>query len=1355
MKAQKLLKEVIENKPGDKVILNEKNNQDRPRAEHYVENAAMADKNETETESEIDSGKTKGNEDSPARLLKEPGSLEEKVNEKSMTEQRDNISPTAETTESHGLQYDEEKGPDSGAEITPKDTSSEKSASQDDKFTTGDKEEVSRGKKGEEEDEPEIKARNEFFEKRAETSNGGNKDNEHQRTREPILAETEDLGDTDGERAEAVIKVRDPSDEKPFNKKPERPMEVSNEGVEEDAGERQEIIKEEIKAKIKAKVSTFEEPFIQSIERPIEDRESIGEYEDSGKLDSEEQSVNEKILTEAKDEDYGTKRDERTSAEKKSKDKDAAEVSSSEDTKALDTEIEVREKEEQSVIGKEDESHTPLCEEKWVAYDDEGECTEDNETEDNAIEPDGESELADANELKMKLEPSHMLTKEGEIFDKIDISENDGFSERSNTQSQTTDEEIENLHRQGRKSPVSDEDLIKQLNRNNDILQDKFHLLRELVGRGFVDAIQELSDENDKEENLVALESLNKLYAEKEQLTDELKQVDSQMKELSQAGDNITDLNKRLDDEEMELLHSLGKIDKSLKRNDDEKLTEHLLKEKEDVCTKLDEINNLLNEHKGVVVEPGNSDALTFPRLMCKKDVLKDDLCEKARQLSYKAKMLERATNESGKENQNMKNSLNSLTAQLAALEDGLQESDNDAYPAKNNKELPPETKSLVKSKKDAENLKAELEREIKRAERDVGRYGRILEEQRNRLQPFKRKRTRIQDSLDLTNSTVSNEGNQVSKQSLDYVKDDVETSEAQLVDKNDASDSNGAENERYGVVKAKIEELDFAISNLKLPLELEKEVIEGIPVADKLGIINRVKTHTEEDLKCLEEKILQEQDKLREAGFIDPPKLIKDLEEKENLTKEIEELKNYKSSVDGFRNEDDLPFVQLLKRLIFKNESLEEEISKLDGEIANEQCNFLDARQFKITGKVNAESKSNIKGLLDIKGTLVKGLQDVNEKILQSLSASGLKGSQSEFIEECVERKVKLEDEIEKLQDKIDEATISAAEMLADLLKQKFAINEELIHTRENAIEEAKRLQGGVSCNADIPEEMNELLYRAVFTLEPETAGPQESAGLQEGQKLRQRQGVMEESIREKAETLREAKRLKQDPDEVEGAIELVIREKIPVDKELRKIYEDESESKETRLPLSFGSKDNNYVSEATLSLSSTHEKDETDKGSEQSENCSGDKRRELQNNLHKTENRLRNMPQISRPSDESKNYGLRKLRPLIAEKVKLKEDLRQTKLLEDMLNEKERLLQEQFCGKDAWKDHWKTKRKQETELKKLNELIDRRENEMLETEAKKADKETRLDNLNIDQEALDEKIQSLKEKKSTRKDE
>lgn len=104
------------------------------------------------------------------------------------------------------------------------------------------------------------------------------------------------------------------------------------------------------------------------------------------------------------------------------------------------------------------------------------------------------------------------------------------------------------------------------------------------------------------------------------------------MKEFLEVGDdNFIDLNRWLDDEEMGFLYLLGKIDKSFKMNDDEKLIEYFLKEKEDVCIKLDEINNLLNEYKGVIVELRNSDVFIFFRLMYKKDVLKDDLFEKVR----------------------------------------------------------------------------------------------------------------------------------------------------------------------------------------------------------------------------------------------------------------------------------------------------------------------------------------------------------------------------------------------------------------------------------------------------------------------------------------------------------------------------------------------------------------------------------------------------------------------------------------------------------------------------------------------------------------------------------------------------
>ena len=1419
----KAAKTVIESKPEVEVTLNENNNQDRPRGENSMENLTIADENETENDSEIDSGITEGTEDSPVRPFKESGSLEDQANEKNVTEQRDNISPSPENTEIQGLKNNKENEPDSSAEIKPKDKSSETPVYKDDKLTTGDKRKISLGQKGEEEKpstdalakedimgeeerangahlERGINIRDESFEKPAKQTKGGNQGDEKQQAKEPITAETENLGDVDGGSSEPEIKASDPSDKKPLNQKPDKLTEErgdtfqKNESADEDVGERQKIREEEIKPEINPKVATLEQPFTKWSERPTEDGESIQEYKDSENVHSEEHFASGDILAEAWNEDHvnGTKEDGRVSAENKNDDRDATEVEIVEDMKGLDIKSEAREKEGHSVTGKEDEIHKPLDEEKWVASDHEGECREvgktnqDDKSEDCSAGMEDESELGDANEFKTKIEPSHVSPKEGGILDINNALEFDSLSERSDTQSQTTDEDIKKLTRQSSTWPVSDQDLIKELNKNNKLLQSKFNLLRELVGKGFADEIPELSDKKDKEENLAALESVNDLYAEKEKLTDELKQVDSQMTELSTAGDdNLRDLHKRLEDEEIRLLHSLGEISKSIKMNDNEKLREHLLKEKEDVCTKLDEICHLLNEQKEAMPELGSSGAKTVPRLMCKKDALKDDLCEKARQLSYKAKMLEKATTKSGKEKEKLKNSFNSVTVQLAALEEGLRDRGLATYPTTNNKELPRETGSMVKGKKDAENQRAKLEREIKSAEGDIARYDRILKEKRNRLQPFRRKRTRIQDLIDSANSTARTEDEQVSKQSEDDARNGVETSdksiaEAKLVDK--VSDTSDAESERHGVIEAKIEKLDELIRNLKLPRELEKKIVEGIPVADILGIVNRLKPHTEEELDCVEEKILQEQGKLREAGFIHPTKLIEDLEEKENLTKEIDELNNYQPNVHGFRDEEDLLIVKKLENLISKKESLEEKISQLESEISNEQRNFLDARQLQSRGIVSEESESNIKGLLDTKERLAMDLHDANDKILHSLSTGGLKGAQSEFIEECVERKVKLEDQIEKLQDKIDKETVRAAKVLEDLLEQKCAISEELRNARENAIEETQWLHREDSCNRDIPEEMRELISEALLTLESETT----SARLHEGQELRQRQRQMEDIIKERAESLREAKRLEQDPDEVEGALEQVIREKIPVDEVLQKTYENENDSKGTRSPLSFASrkqkrgeieldrlaqdsskdgntldkliadkklggksndkpfKNDKYGSESTLSSTATRENDETNKRSEQSEENLDDKRRELQDNLRQTENRLNNMLQPFTP-DELQKYDLEKLKSLVAKKVRLKENLRQIELLEDLLNEKETFLQEELGGKDAWKDHWERKIKLKTELKKLNEVIDRRESEVLVIEAKKADKEKRLNKLHNDKEAIDEKIQTM----------
>ena len=161
-------------------------------------------------------------------------------------------------------------------------------------------------------------------------------------------------------------------------------------------------------------------------------------------------------------------------------------------------------------------------------------------------------------------------------------------------------------------------------------------MLCELVGKEFVEEIPELK--NRKVEGKDLLQNMNDLYVENEQLTDELKQVDVQIRELAATGsDWSADLNKQLENEEIEVLRSLGEIEKCLRRNDDRELTEHLLKEKENVCTKLDEISNLLDEQKEAMVELGSKEDKTISGLMCKMDVLKDDLNEKAQQLKYKS----------------------------------------------------------------------------------------------------------------------------------------------------------------------------------------------------------------------------------------------------------------------------------------------------------------------------------------------------------------------------------------------------------------------------------------------------------------------------------------------------------------------------------------------------------------------------------------------------------------------------------------------------------------------------------------------------------------------------------------------
>lgn len=982
----------------------------------------------------------------------------------------------------------------------------------------------------------------------------------------------------------------------------------------------------------------------------------------------------------------------------------------------------------------------------------------------------------------------------------VDFSGDVNHTDSCDAQSRTADNAVgDRLELQRSKSPVDDKDLIRQLDTSNKMLHDKFSLLCELVGKEFVEEIPELK--NEKVEGKDLLQNMNDLYVENEQLTDELKQVDVQIRELAATGsDWSADLNKQLENEEIEVLRSLGEIEKFLRRNDDRELTEHLLKEKENVCTKLDEISNLLNEQKEAMVELGSKEDKTISGLMCKMDVLKDDLNEKAQQLKYKSKMLEAAKKASGEEMEDYQKSLTSLKLQLAALEEGIPETKNNGYPERqSNDEFPTEMMSLVRSNADAEKKREKLDTEIKRTENEIERCSRMLGKRVNRLRPFKRKLARIRNSLDLMDLLPGNESEDVPKDPTDHVDDLVHIdSKHLLVDEKRPFDEAEGIREKEVEIKTESEELDLANSKIDLPYELKQELTDNITTAEKVGVAQRYKVAAEEELQYLKEKINEEESKLREAGFSDPIQIIQALEEKEKLSRDKVKLDQLLKN-NSIRVDEHNPEVKQLEVLLLKRESLMEKIHALDGDIFQEQQNFINAMQFKKNGKINRESDSNIKGLIESKENLISELKGTNEKILQSLSTGGLRGPQSEFIEELVEKKVKLEDEIDKLQDAIDDETARASEMLVDLLKQKAGVARDLRIDTEHATDVVQGLQEIIADHTNkkndesISDEIQTFVMEARLILSAE-ATPMVN---EEREELCQKQQLMENLVKGEAENLTEAKRKGQDLTEIEHALKHIIEEKLPVDSRLMGM--DELDAKEDRFklpsklrkqnekqadaeqrakcrdddsntsrlptiddallekPIQETHEGQNERGETEVPLSTVGEKCEKEMGTgkiELGEEIE-EKRRELEESLSQIDNRLEVILLGCDPSNKPKTVVLEGITTLIAKKAKRQEDLQQTQRFEDFLKQMEFSSGEQCSGPEANKDRHQRKIQLESDLKKLNDMIDRRERKIEKIEAKKDSKEEQLNKLRLEIGELDEIMKPLKERLRTAKTE
>ena len=938
------------------------------------------------------------------------------------------------------------------------------------------------------------------------------------------------------------------------------------------------------------------------------------------------------------------------------------------------------------------------------------------------------------------------------------IDEYDSLSEMSDSFSLKEDEEEEeDVRFVESASPISDQDLINQLNKNNKILQDKFNLLRELVGKGFVNEIPELSDKRKEGDSGAALGSLSDLYAEKEQLLNELKQIDLQMKELNSSGNEDTkDLNKQLEDEESEILHSLEQIDKQLRQSNEKDLVDHLLREKEDVCNKLDEINNLLNDKKEVIAQLRNSDTETVPGLMSRRDMLKDDSIEKVREANFKSKMLKAATKASEKENEKLKTSLNRLKFQLEALEDSTDDAKGERpfKTKKRNERLPPEVASLLASKAETESKSLKLDKKLTKIGNDLARYERMLDEQKNRLQPFERKKARLEEALKSVGPLRGQVGELTVKEHEEVMVGDQEgsinkreriapkTANENIVEAEDDTKSQGKKE-----LEKEIKDLNDAISNIELPRGLDQKLTDDTPTSKKLEIAHEANLSKEEDLQLLKAEICHEGNKLRNDGLEDPTQLTQHLEKAEKLKKEITKLDNSQLNLNGTTTGVENTDVKKLVSLCLLKESLEETSRNLDDEIVEEQVNFIDARQFKATGKVDSETASKIKELIDTKAKLVSDLKETNETILQSLSKGGLTGPYAGFIEECVERKVRLEEEIEKLQDVIDEETIRAAAMLADLVERKSTLSEEL----RKAEGEVQMIKENVSNDKynNISEDAGQIISQIL---------DQESVATPEQEELLQRQSKMESVVKEKAERVTECKRRGRDPNDEEEVLENAIREKISVDQKLQKVLGDKDVGSEKKAHMKEGQledgKDPVQVEEENKQQSGEVLDDEDGEGVRVKQEIeqgldrgrSGekfhDRLRELEEDFRANDNQLHILLKNAGLSVDHKKTELENLKCLIVEKVKLEEELEKSRLLEDLLSKKQNLeekIREDVIGR---------KSQLESELEKINAVIKRREKELQKIQAKKDAREDALKRVNDEKEELDERMETFNDK-------
>lgn len=914
-----------------------------------------------------------------------------------------------------------------------------------------------------------------------------------------------------------------------------------------------------------------------------------------------------------------------------------------------------------------------------------------------------------------------------------DNETNDGPESETDSNLFRGDEDDEERFTQNELTP-NEQDIINQLKRNNMVLQDKFDLLCKIVGKGFVNEIPELSKKREIRDSKSVLENVNELYEEKEFLSKEREQIDLKISRLHNS--RVEEIQSYSDGKEAEaqILDSLEQIDMELRKSNEEDLVNHLKKEKKDVCTKLGEIDHLLQEKMGGVRTLAENDADSrLGALMSKRDRLKDDALDKSRELQRKSKMLEEANRKSKNEDEQLLNSLNELKALFDALEDS-RAIDSYKYRAKKIiKILPPDIESLIGNKMGIDLKKMKLDKKLKKIANDIERYDRLLDEKRKSLQPFQRKKDRLEQGLHLLDPSLTTGSKMLAghEQNTDKVSQSI----ASMSFGDDQMQREGnSTSQEHGAIEKEMKALNLAIS--KMPGELKEKLCEETTTAKRLEILHKETAQIMEQLKNRNAKIGSEESLLRKAGVEFPSKITEHLEKA--LDMEKGKLDNAQLIKDGSLSDATTHESNKLESLLLLKKSLVESTGGLEDEISREQENFLLVRQFKKTGEIREETDCKIKVLIDTQKNLLTELNDTNKMILQRISIGGLTGSHAELIEDSVAKKMRLEREIDKMQDEIDGEPVRAAEALASLAEKKLPLDEDLAETLENIKLQAQRIQEAFT-NDDqtntIPEKIALLINQA---LQIKQKGSISVKG------LRQRHQEVELVLKQNAERLVEAKETGKDTSDEEEVLENSIREKMIVDGQLKEVLREmSSDSEVLSSPQDEAGEQTMQNTGKSLSEPIALIEDICIEAEGSPQNLK-DGVREVNGNIYANDSCTRNLLMDVGFSDEEASAKMEELRSLVIEKSKLKDELQQLKLFEELLNEG-KTFERKITQYVPQGENGKRKEQNEIELAKINAIIERKINQLQELQRRKTSKGETLKQLQDAREELDNVLETL----------